>query len=488
VTQDWDAICALDADKLSSFCFAQYLQSGPTTPSSRLRFVVNDDNIALYLLDLLLGPMEVSFPPGSNGPQCQVTFEVLRGEVVVVDGNTSLIKSKTSLQINQNVITGTVDLNKVTGSDNAVGKVTLDLASGAYSPTIQGITKSVLADKIGDSIQLYFHNNPTSYLLGTLVTDPSSPPSLKPTDFMLNTQAAPSGGGDGCVVIFVRTSSTQNPPNHGPLETYPIPNGYSASIAISNQVIFNQLMLDSLSKQFKNFGTTFHGIQDESGNYTTVGSGGTVTLPEIISPDKHTYSHSYGDHGTETPVAIGMDNFTLSPGTNSLNVNWVQNNSQTYEHVTINRYGNFYRDESVAGTTTLTESAIIGVDEASNITFTGSPTVNYKAQSYGFWDLFFGSFNLDGTMQNNINWYLKNALAEFQLPGINTFAIRNLLFPNSNLVTLTTASIPSDLVANGNINSPLAVSPARSVFSLSGLPAVCAFSVAFQVPSPHLLH
>lgn len=54
---------------------------------------------------------------------------------------------------------------------------------------------------------------------------------------------------------------------------------------------------------------------------------------------------------------------------------------------------------------------------------------------------------------------MKRCLQPFQLPDVNVFALVNLLFPAQHAVSLSSASVPCDLVTAGQILQPLAVTP-----------------------------
>lgn len=475
VTLSWDAVCALNATQLSNFCFAQYVQAGPTTPASRLRVTVPDTGSTYWLLDLTLGPPRVSFPVApdpADGPQCVLTLEILRGTVLSFDGNTAQILSSVQLQPNQNLLTGAVNLAKVDGAEDTVGHVTLDLGSGAYSPTIEGVEpNSTLAANIATAIQTYFRSCGASYLLGTLARSSTTPACLQPVHFDLYSQPAPDGSGDGCVLVFIQTNSGGTP-LPGPLTPYPIADGYTASLLISNQVLFNQLLPDgtlagSLQAQFHPFGTIFSGVQN-NGVYATVGNKGNVSLGQISGLADDTgdliLSVTNGDSSPssnpDAKVVVPMNNFTLSPGGTTLAVNWTQVNTQWWASMPPSKFPS-YQTESGAGTTTWTQQASPAVDSANNISFTTKNlNVSYVPQQYSWWDDFIGYFDLSGEMTSQITNNLKSVLAGYQVPSVSTFSLLNLLFPAAHLITLTQAAIPCDLVAVGHVNAPLAVVPA----------------------------
>ena len=71
-TNGWDAVCAYSAARVNQIFFQQYLADGPTNPTRPLRAIVDDQGGTFYLIDVKLGPPEISFPTDLNLEQCQV--------------------------------------------------------------------------------------------------------------------------------------------------------------------------------------------------------------------------------------------------------------------------------------------------------------------------------------------------------------------------------------------------------------------------------
>src|SRR5215470_16027328 len=126
-TNGWDAVCAYNASRANQIFFQQYLNNGPTHPDLPLRAVVDIQNNLFYLIDVKLGPPEISFPTDLNMEQCQVLMFLISGGFVEFDAENQIIKSVVTVQPNQSWLTGAVNLAKVSGEVNTVGKVAVDL-------------------------------------------------------------------------------------------------------------------------------------------------------------------------------------------------------------------------------------------------------------------------------------------------------------------------------------------------------------------------
>src|SRR5436190_8653338 len=313
-TNGWDAVCALNAQRVNDIFFQQYLQNGPTSPATPMRLILQGEGTNFWLLDVVLGPPETTFPADLGLQQAQVSMFLVRGALVEFDPNQVVITSAVLVQPNESWLSGSLNLAKVTGEVDSVGKVVVELGSGAYQPKVEGVDpNSVLATDIGTAVQTFFARNETTYPLGKIV-ESSVPASLQPTTFEFVTQPAPgSTTGDGCVLLLIQTNGSGG--TVGQLTTYPLASGQTAGLIVSNQVIFNQLFPSGLESEFQNIGTNFSG-QSANGVWQTVSSGGSINIGILGDTDPpevcvaHTAYTSDGDYNPAA-VAVGTDGFTI---------------------------------------------------------------------------------------------------------------------------------------------------------------------------------
>ena len=119
----------------------------------------------------------------------------------------------------------------------------------------------------------FFAANPVSVPLGG-VNQSNVPDCLQPTLFEFCVQPNPAQPDDGCVLLLIQTNG--NLGTLGLLPCYPIPAGSTASLIVSNQVLFDQLFPAQLraSMAAANLPLLFIGQQDSSGAYYTLVSVG----------------------------------------------------------------------------------------------------------------------------------------------------------------------------------------------------------------------
>ena len=319
VTGGWDAVCALDTTQLDQLLFQCYLQDGPTCPAVPLRIVVQNQGASYTLIDAMLGPPEISFPAGLSQDQAQLTMMLVRGSVVTFDANLQAIATAVQLQPMQSQLTGTLQLASViggvltSGSSTpcaAPGVVVLDLASNAWTPAVESIAgESEQATALGAAIQTFFQYAATTYQLGTVATS-SVPACLQPTKFAFVTAQAPGSTTDGCLQILIQTTGSGG--TVAALASYPIAQGSSAALFISNQTMFSGVLPAVLGSSLGGLGATYTGVES-NGTWSTVITGGTVNAGVIgdttgLTPfSSGDYDQSFNQPPSQ-PVTIAFDN------------------------------------------------------------------------------------------------------------------------------------------------------------------------------------
>jgi hypothetical protein len=167
-------------------------------------------------LDIVLGPPEWSFPPGSQ--DASLEMELINGSVIALNPNTQTILHTVRISPNESKLSGELKLARVTGEVGQLGAVVANLGASAYQPTIVGIhPNSVLNTTIGSAVAAFFADNETKFLIGSIA--PGSVAALRPTDFHFAIQQKPNAD-DACVLLLIQTSGT--PGTIGPLPAYPI--------------------------------------------------------------------------------------------------------------------------------------------------------------------------------------------------------------------------------------------------------------------------
>ena len=460
-TNNWEAVCAMNAAQVNALLFQQYLQDGPTNSVKPLQAILQDSvTLDFVILDLMLGPLDVSFPTLEH-QQCQVTMSLVSGAVATFDSDLQIITSAILVQPNESSLTGIVHLKKIAGKVSGLGQVVVDLTSGAYQPAIKGVPPtSMLATEISTAVANFFANNATQYSLGT-ITASGVQACLQPTSFDVATQPAPdSTTGDGCILLLIQTNGT--PGTVGPLDSYPIPDQQTAALIVSNQVIFNQLLPSNLNTQFPGTGQTFAG-QLVGGVWQTSGNGGSINANEVEGQSDLTmYWTQDKQDGNGTPVVLPIDGFLVSPQSNELGVSWQYSWKQGWGYL-LPAHNMPAGWDTIGMNLSYTGTAPANVDEVTDIvSFPVSASANVSYEKSSTLDDIFGN----GTQANHAGSQISNAvsaalkfLGTLQLPDVHTFALANLLFPSSQVLSLQQASLPCDLLLTGTIASPLSVTP-----------------------------
>jgi hypothetical protein len=95
-TNGWDAVLALNHTQVNALFFQQYPREGPTNPlpGRKLRVMLSVGEGATFrILDVVLGPPEWSFQPGS--PNAKIEMELIKGSVIAFDSTAHQISQGT---------------------------------------------------------------------------------------------------------------------------------------------------------------------------------------------------------------------------------------------------------------------------------------------------------------------------------------------------------------------------------------------------------
>lgn len=461
-TNGWDAVCAYNATQLSAFCFDQFLESMISNPlAGEIRVAVLISGADYLIADMTLGPPDISFPSSISGPQCFVSMNIIRGNLIYFNSEDCVITNIIPLQNEENQISGNINLSATTGNLSSIGNVVLSLGDGAYVPNVTNINPdSILALNLGTAIQAFFQNNALSFEFGGLANNDNTPTSLQPTNFDFYCQPSPEGNGDGALLLLIQTNGKAGTVYE--LPQYPIPYGSTAALLVSNQVLFNQLFAtggdDLLKDAFNTLELTFNG-QLSGEIYASVGNGGQVDIGKI--EDNATLIFSCDSSGNNVDVVIPMTAFNLSAGGMNLNISWTQEFSQLWGQWTTGKWPGVIT-ESVTGTLTWQQSLPLLIGDANEIIFgDGTVAVNFSPPSASWWREFIGTFDLSAAVQGAVQSSLQNELQNFKISPITTFTLVNLFFPGTNTICLQQAAIPGDLLSVGQINTLVQVSPAQ---------------------------
>jgi hypothetical protein len=489
VTNGWDAVCAMNVDAVNALFFEQFVDSDPVSPY-RLLQVPIVDGTDFWILDVVLGHPEIAF----GATEGQVQMFLVRGWLMSFDPTKQVVQSAVQIVPDTSWLTGPLDLGRTHGTVSATGQVYAALGAGAWSPSITGVDPaSALSTEIGTAIATFFANNDTTYQLGSLGTS-NAPACLTPTNFTFALQPAPGGSGDGCVLLLIQTTGPGGTP--GPLATYPIEDGFTAALIVSNEVLVSGLLQPSLAAALQKTGTTVT-AQQENGVWQISTSGGTINLGVINNPnpgpnpypganynwwENYVYPTS-GDGETVTkpaPVTVSASGLTVVPnasGTVGIDLAWSSDWSQNWGYVgVVLHYGYLPNGENVGMKATFAQTSSAQVGSNNLITFGGTPSATAAPTSTPDWfeKHILGEIDVSGALSSSLKNVLSQWFGSLPLPDMQTFSLVNLLFPSEHALTLKSATVPCDLVAPGVLQAPLTVAPAFTTLAPGGQVALAA--------------
>src|ERR671938_221925 len=92
-TNGWDAVCAMNKDQVQAIWYQDFLNRRPTSSAWHLRFLVpSGSDSSVFVLDANVGPPDVSFPPGLEPQECEVTMLLNGGSLLQINPDRQVIE------------------------------------------------------------------------------------------------------------------------------------------------------------------------------------------------------------------------------------------------------------------------------------------------------------------------------------------------------------------------------------------------------------
>jgi hypothetical protein len=472
----WDAVCAINVAKLNELLLNWYLNNGPANPETPVQMILVANN-SYYVLSAFLGAPELQFSTSLGLQECQCTMRLVGGSLAQFDPSTRSIQNILLLQPDLASISGTLILAKAPGQAQ-LGELTLDLASGTYTPSISGIaSQSPLAATLGDAFQTYFANQSTIFHLGGVTTSESIQKCLQPQSFEIAVQANRTSGttGDGCVLLLIQTTGSGGSVNV--LTEYPIPDEFTASLLVSNEILFNNLFPSALNSSPTNSANeiTFESQQASGGIYQASLQKGAADLgvqTDTNSSYRPQTSDGQFDSGSETylgaPIVADLSGLVLTPlGGNQGSLTWTYSKewTQGFAYASTNvprQYNQKYATASATLTYNATASATITSPATCIVSFPLSGKAGFTFTMSRTLEGEIGEIDFGSLIISPVETYVEEIFdAIATVPDVDTFALQNLLFYPNQSLSLSSASLPGDLLLVGDTVSPIVISPAQ---------------------------
>jgi len=488
VALGWDAVVAYDMNTVNTLFAQQYVQNVSANqhfPPLTTTITIAAGTLSLVVSNLTLGPPLISFS-GANAStqQANVAMNFIAGELIVLEqsGSVEYVNAyQTIMPADQYALQMLVDLQQVTGEVDNHKKVVVDLANAqTYKANL--LPGSGAASLLGEYFQTLFQKEAQgtlTYELGSLVF--GSEVNLVPTMFEIRTQAAPSGGSDGAVLLFVATNYN---PNGGSLpgEDYPylIPDGFSGALVVGSSTLFGNIMKTTYETELVGNATVaLHTLNGTNAASYISFTGGSAATPQPISyswssgggTSHSVWSGSKGNFNpTYRPVQVPYQGLTIQPANDLLAISWSNQWGQEFGASTFIAEGGVTSSTDQTVTLTISANMTSAASVANNVvSFAGSGSPSVTFQSSSWLSKWWGNENLrdkGGAAVAAAAQPVAQAVLNVQIPQVDVFAVDHLLFPSSNAMQLSAVHIPGDLALFGAVTAAtgaLTVTPLQAV-------------------------
>lgn len=484
-TYGWDARTLYDQRKTNELLFQLYVErfnseDGYIEPMS-MEAGWGDGSYKEHIYDLKLSAPRLSFEISDPTlpARARLTMDMVGGMIVSTKkssgGPLFVSKMLTVLPVGgpQLWMDQPVTKGVVTGP----GEVLIDLRN-ADTFMANFVIGDLAQEQVGRRFKEYFDINVPPKLrifsLGSL--DGELNGVLTPKNFEIRTMKSDPLAlfgderyGDGAVMMFITLKDGQDGtsfPDKNKLYLIPTDEGgtkYTGAMLLSNKVLVERLLKpyieqsigEGLRLKFVNAGSDFSSSLEATeggGNYAfqsfyhyhEASTGGARPMTSLISPFPYKF---------RAEEASGSG-FRVALVEGDLIVSWVDTMSgQCKTPATHSREEhdyNFHYDVSIKYPLLLDEEtgdiqfggAEI-IHENSEVTFSGRPDYHWNMD---------GEAVTRATVIEEATKKVRSVLNKIELPSIQTFLLRNLLFPNHNALQLSDAFSPGDLAAFGQID------------------------------------
>lgn len=504
VTHGWDAIVVYQRGQANNLLMQQHIRrfiTGNSLPP------LNDDiesSSATRLLthNLTLSAPHLSFSkPGTGDPTAQVTMDFMKGMIVykekTVDDNYRIMKIEKITPLNSPFVAMDVPLLKAPGSVSDIGEVQLDIKEGehfANNLVVNGMEK----ETISNFFKRKFDATPAEqriYSLGTISNYEHE--QFQPEEFVIRTIGAPNtesrgsqDEGDGAVVLFVQVKDGNT--EQGKTEAdWLLADDYSSALVVSNYQLLDKMARKQTQNMF--------GYDIQFGDYSAdTGEAGKIKVNNgLITKDfkfemrdpftgmlKGTFSQSifadlhdrkiesvsvpfqirssYTDEKCDICYEYKFDSYVgtlyYEHEMNSSGYNYVYSSRGNIEHPEVNTNGKYLLhlyfkaiynaviNDGVISFIYSPDKSTYLVDMDENVCLSGCNNIEPDTVDNIVKD------NKE-TIKNQILDDMKISAVNLRLHNVNTFTLRNLLFPGENYFHADYARVPGDLLVMGQLGA-----------------------------------
>ncbi len=392
----------------------------------------------------------------NNSQYVEIYMEILSGSYeygIIADGKYIKI-SEGDVESGAH-IRGNAALGKLQGAVNTNYMVVVDLSKGAFSTENMEITASnPLFDKY---VTDYFVSLSTKYKIGILdLANHTTLEALTPKQFFFH--ILKTNAGKNILQLFITTDGTQLV-NLGVDVDEPIPDGYECSLMISSRILFDKIMRQGFQSS-----STF-AIEGVNPGNTYDSWSAKITSGSIVGNFKSSNKNVRIDGNTNS-VNVDMTGMIFKTDTATHKIGSSHNISKAQGFQYYTRHGHYaageawdtYSWDNYSLNVTVDIKAVLPV----GVSGTGQDQqVSIQADTSAI--QIDGALSPAGACTTNDRQLQQEFLDQLrdQLPeqirkqvdvpfkSVSLFALKNLLFPQKNIVDLKEAYTPGDLVIFG---------------------------------------
>jgi hypothetical protein len=496
-TMGWDAVVVFNRGRANALLIQQYINK--LTADNYLTPIGGQiegaEGSKLNFFGIQLGLPRLSFENADiEHSTARVTQAISAGLAILKSEPVGGYKTVHSI-MRPNGATGPtlwmdVDLRDAPGDTTGAGEVQIDLRN------MTGFDTDLFSDPVSIiNAQAFFlerfKEKPELQVYTLGILDKSADSTLAPQHFIVRTQAAPGATsraapnyGDGAVVVLVTLKNGtdgQAPTRQGDFR-YLIPNDengtrYSSAVLLSNKVLFSKLISQHLNSVLPGktlTPKTATSGQGVPGHIYLEYTQGAVTKSDYKFVCSGYYSN-YIVTASSPLITIPLTGATFKAGHDSVDFSWTNRTVTVnmHYHNTRGDLSDTHSDEALTIRFDLNLTSTLNLDPDSGvISFDQADVVDEQIEiempvNHYVQNLHLYEADLREIIKDNLLGFTKH----ITLPDIDTFLLRNLLFPDNNSMVLTDAHVPGDLAVFGNVLPSLAsfvIEPEHAILSPGG--------------------
>lgn len=486
-THGWDAVVVYQRGQANMLLKQQHIKRFITgnVLAPLNEDIDSSDATRLQTHNLTLSAPHLSFDSAGTGDSmAQVSWDFVKGMIVFTqeadDGSYRVTKIEKITPLNSPYIGMKVPLSRAPGSVSEIGEVQFDIKEGDHF-TNNLVVTDVAQDMISSFFRRRFIATPDDqrvYKLGTISNYEHQ--QFQPEEFVIRTMGAPNTAsrgsqdeGDGAVVLFVQMKGSDSEPGKTEAD-WLLADNYSSALLVSNRLLFDRIIRKNAENSLGNY-LEFKPYQEISGSnkaWQLVANSGYLEsyytkVIHFSSEDPYplgahivmscSFTLKFGEKDKAlVPLCIYSDekkyNIKMKYGFNT--------ECMSYEFQYIPSNNELDPDKEISGGVcklklNVETSYETKIENDLIIFQCDKDNAKVESECSGFNSelitRFDGVAKYSDTINEGVNEKVVKIVSEFKLNDINTFVLRNLLFPGNNYFHSESAFVPGDLLVQGQL-------------------------------------